>query len=120
MKSIGIILLSISIGVILIFSIKAYNNTSNNKSIETFSYESISPEAAKEKLTTSNNVLLIDVRTPEEYEAGHIKGSILVPLSNLQEEIDNVVKDKNSEIIVYCRSGNRSKTAANILLDMGF
>lgn len=96
-----------------------------NKSEEGI-YRQISPSDAMARLEagsdekSQNKVYLIDVRTPEEYKEGHIKGSILIPLSELNEKIESSVKDKNSEIIVYCRSGNRSKTASYELLELGY
>lgn len=63
-----------------------------------------------------NEHILIDVRTKEEYESGHIKGSINIPL----DIIKSVNYDKDKVLIVYCRSGRRSKMAADILLELGY
>ncbi len=94
-----------------------------NKSEEGI-YRQISPSDAKARLETGsgenkNKIYLIDVRTPEEYKEGYIKESILLP-SELKGKIESVVKDKNSEIILYCRSGNRSRTASYELLELGY
>ena len=74
------------------------------------------------KLKTDSSLVLLDVRTPSEYDGplGHIEGSILIPLSDLQSRVSELDKFKEREIIVYCRSGNRSRTATRILLEHGF
>lgn len=81
---------------------------------------SISPKEAKERLASGDKVYLIDVRTPEEYKEGHIRGSILVPLDSLKSKIEKVVPQKDSEIIVYCRSGARAGTAQSEIFKMGY
>ncbi|MCA9914215.1 MAG: rhodanese-like domain-containing protein, partial [Anaerolineae bacterium] len=62
--------------------------------------------------------LLIDVRTPAEYASGHIAGSINIPVEELSNRLSEV--PQGEEIVVYCRSGNRSATAARILADNGY
>jgi rhodanese-related sulfurtransferase len=61
---------------------------------------------------------ILDVRSPEEYKESHIEGSVLIPVNELEGRLAEVPKDK--VIIVYCRSGNRSLTASNILVENGF
>lgn len=108
-----LIIIAIALVLILIISLATINGKDRN-------YQKITPEDAKKMLEKNDDVFLIDVRTKEEYNEKHIEGSILVPLDVLEEKIDEVVKDKNKEIIVYCRSGRRSKKAANILLELGY
>jgi len=62
--------------------------------------------------------LFIDVRTPEEYAAGHVKGAKLIPLQELEERLAEVPHDKR--VYLYCHSGKRSAAAANILVRAGF
>jgi rhodanese-related sulfurtransferase len=81
---------------------------------------SISPKEAKERLASGEKVFLIDVRTPEEYKEGHIPKSILVPLDSLRGKIEKAVPQKDSEIIVYCRSGARAGTGQSELIKMGY
>jgi phage shock protein E len=83
-------------------------------------FTNITPEEAKKRLDSEKGIALLDVRTKEEYDTGHIKGSILIPVDNLKEEAENKLKDKDASIFVYCRSGNRSTTAANILVNLGY
>ena len=84
------------------------------------SFTNITPEEAKKRLDSEKGIVLLDVRTKEEYDTGHIKGSILIPVDNLKEEAESKLKEKNAPIFVYCRSGNRSTTAANILVNLGY
>jgi rhodanese-related sulfurtransferase len=64
--------------------------------------------------------LLLDVRTQEEYDAGHIEGSTLIPVDELGNRISEIEDYKDKTVLVYCRSGNRSVTASNILISNGF
>jgi len=80
----------------------------------------ISPSDAKAKLENNQNVLLLDVRTAEEYAAGHIPDSVLLPYDQIKARADELPADKTTPIIVYCRSGNRSAVAAAVLADLGY
>ena len=64
--------------------------------------------------------MLIDVRTPEEHKSLRIPGSLLIPDYEIKEKIEDSVPDKDTTIIVYCRSGNRSSSAAKTLMQMGY
>ena len=68
----------------------------------------------------SRDVLLIDVREPAEFASGHIPGAINVPLDILPDEISRLVPDLTQEIVVYCRSGARSRSAMRFLEEMGY
>lgn len=92
----------------------------SGESVEVADYQQITPEEAVEKMAGEDDVVLIDVRTQEEYDTGHIEGSLLIPLDVIAEDIETAVADKETEIIIYCRSGNRSRTAATILLELGY
>jgi len=84
-------------------------------------FERISPEEAYKWLNKDKNVVVLDVRTYEEYKNdGHIKGAILIPLNQLKDKIDELKQYKDKKIIVYCRSGNRSVMASRILSNLGF
>jgi len=82
-------------------------------------YQTITPEVAKPLIGTEE-VILIDVRTQEEYDAGHIPGSILLPVDEIEVEISNLEEDTSKLLILYCRSGNRSKRASHMLLQKGY
>ena len=80
----------------------------------------ISPEEVKERLDKGEKLHLVDVRQPEETAEYNI-GGIALPLGNIQNmQIDDIEGLKNDEVILYCRSGNRSGIAATILDQMGF
>lgn len=83
-------------------------------------YQTITPKAAVEKLQNDKMVVLLDVRTPEEYAEKHIQDSLLIPDYDIDLEIERQIPNKDTEIIVYCRSGNRSKKVANKLLSIGY
>jgi len=83
-------------------------------------YEKIAPAEAKAILDGDDSIILLDVRTPEEYEASHIKGAVLIPDYDLKATAPSKLPDKDAKIIVYCRSGNRSRASALVLLGMGY
>lgn len=83
-------------------------------------YTNISQREAKERLSTGQNIVLLDVRTPEEYREVHIPKSKSVPLNQLKSKITKTVSDKNAEIIVYCLSGMRAASACSELARMGY
>jgi rhodanese-related sulfurtransferase len=71
------------------------------------------------KMISSNkDYFILDVRSKEEFDSGHIDGAYLIPVSELENRLAEL--PQNKPIIVYCRSGNRSTSAANILLEKGF
>ncbi len=84
------------------------------------SHKNISPLEAKERLAASKDVLLIDVRTPEEYREVHIPNSISLPLNQLKTGISKIASNKDTEIIVYCLSGMRASQACSQLATMGY
>jgi phage shock protein E len=84
------------------------------------STKNISPSEAKERLSADKNVLLLDVRTPEEYREVHIPNSISLPLNQLKPGISKIANDKGREIIVYCLSGMRAAKACSQLASMGY
>lgn len=124
LKSVNIIYLISAILLIGLISGCSSKNTKTTKesstSSEKASFNNITPEEANKRLESEKGIILLDVRTKEEYESGHIKGSMLIPVDNLKTEAENKLKDKDSPIFVYCRSGNRSVTAANILVNLGY
>lgn len=83
-------------------------------------FESITPKEAHAMLQGGQNVVLLDVRTPQEYKEGHIEGATLIPLGELEQRVSELKSQKDKKIIVYCRSGTRSVSASRILSDNGF
>ncbi len=82
-------------------------------------YREISAQEAADLLANTDPFLL-DVRTSGEYDEAHISGSNLIPVQILSENLELLEKYKNEDILIYCRSGNRSTVASKILLDAGF
>lgn len=83
-------------------------------------YTSITQEEAKKRMDENTKAIILDVRTKEEYAEGHIKNAILVPNETINNVPPKELPDKNAEILVYCRSGRRSKEAAGKLAAMGY
>ena len=84
------------------------------------SYKQISQEQAKEMMEKDDGHVVVDVRRQDEYDAGHIPGAILIPNESINKDQPEELPDLNQIILVYCRSGNRSKQAAQELFDMGY
>ena len=82
-------------------------------------YQVMTAEQANEYINTKKPFIL-DVRTPKEYEAGHLENSILIPVQELKSRIGELESNKTDAIFVYCASGNRSTVASKILIDNGF
>jgi rhodanese-related sulfurtransferase len=78
------------------------------------------PEEASERSSGSGSAVLLDVRTNSERQAQHIRGSLHVPLNELTRRVEELKKYRSRELICYCRSGNRSLTAAAMLRKHGF
>ena len=83
-------------------------------------YEQITPAEAKGIMDTEQNYIILDVRTEEEFAEGHIAGAILIPDYEITEKAESVLMDKDQQILVYCRSGRRSKNAASQLVELGY
>ena len=83
-------------------------------------YQQISQLEAKEIIESGDPYVLLDVRTQEEYDTGHIKGSILIPYTDIEKLAPEKLPDRDATILVYCRSGRRSAIAAQALADMGY
>ena len=90
--------------------------TKNN----TLGYEQISGEEAKRLMDTEKDYIIIDARTMEEFNEGHIEGAVLIPEYEIGERAEKELPDKQQLILVYCRSGRRSKIAAQVLADLGY
>jgi rhodanese-related sulfurtransferase len=83
-------------------------------------YQSVSPSEGRKLLKRNRDILLIDVRSPEEYTAGHIPGSVNIPIEVLEWELFNLQLSPYTPIMVYCKSGIRATSAACILISLGF
>ena len=84
------------------------------------SYDQITPAEAKALMDSEKDYIILDVRTEEEFATGHIEGAVLIPDYEIGEKAESVLKDKGQLILVYCRSGRRSKNAAKELATLGY
>ena len=83
-------------------------------------YEQISGAEAKALMDSESGYIIIDARTQEEYDEGHIPGAILIPEYEIADRAEKELPDKDQLILVYCRSGKRSKIAAEELVKLGY
>ena len=105
---ISVLLISLSL-----FSITACSGTSAT-------YEQISSQQAKNLMDTESDYIILDTRTEEEFAEGHIPNAILIPHYEIAQRAEKELPDKDQLILVYCRSGNRSKQASQVLADLGY
>ena len=103
-----ILMLAIVIGGLFMFM---QNGSANQK----MSYEEL-----QNKLNAKENFVLLDVRTQEEFDAGHIPTAILLPYDEINLKAATVLPDKEKEIVLYCRSGRRSAIAKKALVELGY
>ena len=83
-------------------------------------YQQINQEEAK-KMMDTQEVIVLDVREQNEFDAGHIPGAVLLPVGTISTDTAAaVIPELNSTVLVYCRSGNRSKTASKALANLGY
>ena len=87
-------------------------------STEVNTYNTSTQDKAKEMMKEESDYIILDVRTKEEYEEKHIEDAINIPLDEIEETTE--LKDKEQVIFVYCKSGNRSKQASEILANLGY
>ena len=106
-----IIVLSI---LLSLFGLTACGGDNNN------SYEQITPQEAKTLMDTESDYIIIDARTTEEFAEGHIENAILIPEYEIADRAEKELPDKDQLILVYCRSGRRSKIASEELVKLGY
>ena len=80
----------------------------------------ITAEEAKVIMDSEKDYIILDVRSREEYDQGHIPGAIVIAHDEIEEKAEQVLTDKDRLILVYCRSGRRSKVAAESLVELGY
>lgn len=115
MKQILIIIFVVILGVVIL----AECNSKSDKNTEN-TYKQITPAEAKDLMDSKENYVILDVRTVEEFAEGHIEGAILISDYEIGEKAESVLTDKEQLILVYCRSGRRSKNAASELAALGY
>ncbi len=119
-------LLYILVGLLLMLFLSACGSSDQSglpaageEDYERAEYIKLSPEEAKNMIDTED-VIILDVRTEEEFRQGHIEGAILIPDYDLDKLAAEKLPDKDATILIYCRSGNRSELSAHYLIGMGY
>lgn len=112
MKKTTLILTIIVIVILALFTACAKSKTAQ--------YHKITAADGKKRMDENTDVIMVDVRSQEEYEAGHIKGAILIPLDTISGTQPEQLPNLDDEILVYCRSGRRSSKASGKLANMGY
>lgn len=87
----------------------------NSSANQTMTYEEL-----QDRLNAKENFVLLDVRTQEEFDAGHIPSAILLPYDEIELKAASVLPDKEKDIVLYCRSGRRSAIAKKVLVELGY
>jgi len=112
------ILIIITLGIIITFSSILIYYVKPQFLNSEIDYGNVSIEQAKSLIESKPYLFILDVRTQEECDNGHIEGAILIPIDELENRLDEL--SNNDELLVYCRTGNRSLSAMNILRVNGF
>ena len=95
----------------------AVEETAHNAEL---SYQTISSDEAKKMMDEDSAVVILDVRTKDDFDTGHIEGAILIPDDKIEEKAEEILTDKSAVILVYCRSGRRSALASASLAQLGY
>ncbi len=107
--------------IMLLISLSLFGLTACGETREkTLTYEQITPQEAKTIMDTEKDYIIIDARTDEEFAEGHIEDAILIPEYEIANRAEKELPDKDALILVYCRSGRRSKIASDELVKLGY
>ena len=112
----------LALALILVLCLTGCNAGISKESATTVmtGYKQISQDEAKEMMARDDGHIIVDVRRQDEYDAGHIPGAILIPNESFDQTSPNELPDLDQIILVYCRSGRRSKEASEKLAKMGY
>lgn len=118
----GLVIIMLTAALLLFGLTGCGDNLSDNSgsSSDNGGYEHISAESAKQLMDTQKGYVILDVRTEEEFAEGHIKNAILIPDYEIEQRAQKELPEKEQMILVYCRSGRRSKNAAQTLAKLGY
>ena len=101
---------------VMMFTACGQDNPNSQEAV----YMNITAQEAKEIKDAEEGYIILDVRTQAEYDEKHIPGAVLIPDYEIKERAEEELTDKDQLILVYCRSGRRSKLAAEILVKLGY
>ena len=111
--------------IVILFSIFGLTGCSNstnhsNTASNSNTYQQITAEEAAKMMQSETDYIVLDVRTEQEYASGHIPGAVNIPNETIASGAIQQLPDKEQLILVYCRSGNRSKQASEKLVNLGY
>ena len=106
--------------IMLLISLSLFGLTACKGGGNNATYEQITPQEAKAIMDTEQDYIIIDARTEEEFAEGHIENAILIPEYEIAQRAEKELPDKDALILVYCRSGRRSKIASEELVNLGY
>ena len=107
--------------IMLLISLSLFGMTAcDGENGKASTYEQITAEQAKTIMDTEKDYVIIDARTEEEFAEGHIENAILIPEYEIPNRAEEELPDKEQLILVYCRSGRRSKIASEELVKLGY
>ena len=106
--------------LMLLISLSLFGLTACQDGGNNATYEQITPQQAKTIMDTETDYIIIDARTAEEFAEGHIENAILIPEYEIKDRAEKELPDKDALILVYCRSGRRSKIASEELAKLGY
>lgn len=105
---------------IVLLAIMLLAGCSAREKSEKVEYKKITASEAKALIDSKDDIVILDVRTKEEFDGGHIKNAILIPDNEIKYKAETTLYDKNEMILVYCRSGRRSELACKELISKGY
>ena len=108
------------IGAAIILCLLGFAGCARQENAMENTYQQITAQEAKKIMDTETDYVIIDARTKEEFAAGHIENAILIPEYEIAERAEEELPDKAALILVYCRSGRRSKIASEELVKLGY
>lgn len=115
-----IVILALALVLTSMFAGCSISKSQENTESKNMGYKQVDAAKAKSLMDTEMDYVILDVRPNEEYDEGHIPSSILIPDYEIRERAESELPNKDQLILVYCRSGNRSETASEILVDLGY
>ena len=113
----------IVLGVLIAFVIASPAGTANSGDTTqppAIEYIKLTSEDAKSRIDSGDEIIILDVRTEEEYNSEHIPNAILIPNETITDKMPDLLPNPDAEILIYCRSGNRSAQAAKKLIAIGY
>lgn len=119
-RTIPVFSLTVLLVIVFAFVLSGCSKTDNLEGEETPVVVNITAEIGKTMMEDNTAIVLVDVRTQEEFIEKHIPGALLVPVDELESLAPEMMPDKGTTYIVYCRSGNRSASAAQMLIALGY